>query len=61
MKISEARYKANRKYNKEKRERLEMSLPLGTKERYSKIAEQKGMSMTAYIVEAIEEKINREQ
>ena len=60
MKISEAKYRANQKWNKENREQLAMSLPIGTKARFMKMAETKGMSMTAFIVEAVEEKIQRE-
>ena len=61
MKISDARYKANKKWNTENYEQMNLSVPKGTKDKYAKAAEAKGLSMTAYIVEAVEEKISREE
>ena len=43
------------RYMKEKREKLTLNLPMGDKERYKEHAEAKGKSLTALIVELIEE------
>lgn len=46
------------KYMKEKRDKLTLNLPLGSKERYKKHAEQvRGKSLTALIVELLEKDI----
>ncbi len=45
------------KYMKEKRENLNINLPLGSKERYKKHAESKGKSLTSLIVELVEDDI----
>lgn len=42
------------KYLKEKRDKLTLNLPLGDKDRYKQYAESKGKSLTALIVELIE-------
>ncbi len=45
------------KYMKEKRENLNINLPLGSKERYKKHAESKGKSLTSLIVDLVEDDI----
>lgn len=47
------------KYMKEKRDKLTLNLPLGDKERYKAHAENKGKSLTALIVELLEEDIKK--
>lgn len=48
------------KYMKEKRDKLTLNLPLGDKERYKAHAESKGKSLTALIVELLEEDIKKD-
>ncbi len=45
------------KYMKEKRDKLTLNLPLGSKERYKKHAESKGKSLTSLIVDLVEDDI----
>ena len=45
------------KYLKEKRDKLTLNLPLGSKQRYKQYAEGKGKSLTGLIVELIEDDI----
>lgn len=45
------------KYMKEKRENLNLNLPLGSKDRYKKHAESKGKSLTSLIVDLVEDDI----
>lgn len=47
------------KYLKEKRDKLTLNLPLGDKDRYKKYAESKGKSLTALIVELIEDDMKK--
>lgn len=42
------------RYMKEKRDSLNLTLPKGSKERYKQYAESKGMSLTALIIELLE-------
>lgn len=49
--------KATIKYMKEKRENLNINLPLGAKDRYKTHAERRGKSLTALIVELLEQDI----
>lgn len=49
------------KYMKEKRDKLTLNLPLGDKERYKAYAESKGMSLTALMVQLIEEDIKNSE
>lgn len=46
------------KYMKEKRDKLTLNLPSGDKERYKSHAEQRGESLTALIVELLENDIS---
>ena len=45
------------RYMKEKRDKLTLNLPLGDKERYKQHAKEKNISLTALIVELIENDI----
>lgn len=60
MSYSEAQKRASIKYMSEKTDDIRLRVPKGTKERYRKEAEKKGISMTQYIVNAVDEKIARE-
>lgn len=46
-------------YMKEKRDSLTLSLPLGDKERYREFAKQRGKSLTALIVELLENEMEK--
>ena len=48
-----------REYNKENYEQLKMEVPKGTKAVIKAAAEKEGKSMTAYIMEAVNEKMNK--
>ena len=48
-------------YNKEKYEDLRVRVPKGRKVEIKAYAESKGQSVNAFVVEAIEEKIDREK
>ena len=48
------------RYMKDKREKLTLNLPLGSKERYKGYAERKGKSLTGLIIELIEKDIERD-
>lgn len=47
-----------REYNKANYEQLKMEVPKGTKAVIKAAAEKEGKSMTAYIMEAVNEKMN---
>ena len=51
---NESRKTASIKYNKEKRDNLNINLPKGKKDEYKAFAESQGKSLTALIVELIE-------
>lgn len=53
--------KAKNKYNQKNYDRFILNLPKGEKERYKDIAEKSDMSLSAYIIQAIEEKIKRDK
>lgn len=53
--------KAKNKYNQKTYDRFILNLPKGEKERYKKIAESENMSLSAYIIQAIEEKISHDK
>ena len=46
-------------YNKENYEQIKLQVPKGTKEVIKAAAEKEGKSMTAYIMEAVNEKMNK--
>ena len=48
-----------REYNKANYEQLKMEVPKGTKTVIKAAAEKEGKSMTAYIMEAVNEKMNK--
>ena len=48
-----------RKYNAEKYDQISFRVPRGEKERIKEAADQAGMSMAAYIMSAVEEKISK--
>lgn len=48
-----------REYNKANYEQIKMQVPKGTKEKIKAAAEAAGKSMTSYIMEAVEEKMNK--
>ena len=54
MNISEARYKANKKWNKENYEQINLSVPKGQKEVIKAAADAAGESVNAYIAGAVE-------
>ena len=47
------------KYMKEKRENLNINLPLGDKQRYKEHAQRQGKSLTALIVDLLEQDIQK--
>ena len=53
--------RAKNKYNQKAYDRFILNLPKGEKERYKKIAESENMSLSAYIIQAIEEKISNDK
>lgn len=54
---NESAKKATIKYMREKRENLNVNLPLGAKDRYKAHAEKRGKSLTALIVDLLERDI----
>ena len=48
-----------REYNKANYEQIKLQVPKGTKEKIKAAAEAAGKSMTSYIMEAVEEKMNK--
>ena len=59
MKISEARYKANKKWNAANYEQLGISLPKGRKEAIKAQAAARGESLNSFVIKAIDERIER--
>ena len=49
-----------REYNKENYEQIVMRVPKGVKEKIKAAAEAAGKSMTAFIMEAVNEKMNKD-
>ena len=49
--------KAKNKYNAENYERISLSVPKGTKEKYKAIAETNGKSLNQFIIDCVEEKV----
>ena len=54
MNISEARYKANKKWNKENLERIEIQVKKGRKAEIKAAADASGESVNAYITGAVD-------
>lgn len=53
--------RAKNKYNKANYDQYLFRMPKGDKERYMEIARQRDMSLNTYIIQALEEKIEREK
>ncbi|MCM1200255.1 MAG: Arc family DNA-binding protein [Lachnospiraceae bacterium] len=53
--------RAKNKYNQKNYDRFILNLPKGEKERYKNIAKQSDMSLSSYIIEAVEEKIKKDK
>ena len=51
---SEAQIRANHKYRAKAYDRIELTVPKGTRDRWRALAEQEGKSLTAYIVSRVE-------
>lgn len=51
---TEAQIRANNKYRNKAYDRVEVTVPKGTKERWRTLAEQEGKSLNAYIVSRVE-------
>lgn len=56
-----ARTVASNKYQKENYERINILAPLGYKEKVKQCAEKANMSLSAYIIQAINKKIEQEK
>ena len=59
-KNSEARIRANNKYNAKAYDRINIAVPKGRKEVIQLHAAASGKSINGFVVEAIEEKLSRE-
>ena len=60
MAYTEAQKKASIKYMAEKTDDIRLRVPKGYKERYKKEAEKRGMSMTQFIIESVENRIKND-
>ena len=60
-KNSEARIRANNKYNAKAYDRVNIAIPKGRKEVIQAHATAQGKSINGYVIEAIEEKMERDQ
>ena len=58
-KNSEARIKANNKYNEKTYDRINIAVPKGHKERIAEFAQQRGESVNGFINRAINETMER--
>lgn len=54
MLYSEAQMKANHKYRAKAYDRIEVTVPKGTRDRWRAVAEQEGKSLNSYIVSRVE-------
>nr|DAN41228.1 MAG TPA: Alginate and motility regulator [Caudoviricetes sp.] len=57
----ENKIKRTREYNRENYEQLKMQVPKGTKAIIKAAAEKEGKSMTAYIMEAVNERLAKDK
>lgn len=57
---TDARKRAIYKYLKDKTDDIRLRVPKGTKELWKEAAEKQGMSMTAYVVETMSARIEKE-
>lgn len=53
----EAQYSRQNEYNRKNYERVSVMLPAGEREKVREAAKEKNMSLNAYIIEAIQEKM----
>ena len=60
MSVSEARLRANRKYQEEKLDEIKFRVPKGNKERIQEHAKAQGESTNAFIYRAVNEAIERD-
>ena len=60
MEISEARYKANKKWNKENYSQINLTMPKNKKTEVQAHAETRGESLNGFINRAIDETIERD-
>lgn len=58
---TEAQKKAAIKYLQEKTDDIRIRTPKGTKDRWKKAAEENGMSLTQFVINAVEDAINNEK
>ena len=58
---TDAQKKASAKYLKEKRDKLTLNLPLGSKQRFKDYAESKGKTLTRLIIDLIENEIENDK
>lgn len=56
-KYTEAQKRASIKYLKDKTDNIQIRAPKGTKDRWRAAADQRGQSLTQFVVEAVEDKI----
>lgn len=59
MAYSEAQKRATMKWDKKNYDRVYLTVPKGMKQEIEEVAKAQGMSMRAYILEAINEKMGR--
>lgn len=59
MAYTEAQKKASIKYMAEKTDDIRLRVPKGLKAKYKKAAEERGMSMTQFIVKCVDNEIQR--
>lgn len=60
MAVSEAKKRANAKYNAKAYDRIELKVKKGTKEKIEKAAKNAGCSMSAYIKASIQQRLKNE-
>ena len=58
-KYTDAQKKASMKYMKEKTDSIQIRATKGTKDKWRKAAEENGKSMNQFIIESVEERINK--
>ena len=58
-KYTEAQKRATQKYKAQSRDKLTLDIPKGEKERYKEHAQRQGKSLTALIVDLLEQDIQR--
>lgn len=61
MPVTKAQQRAVRKYEKENYDKVLLRLPKGNREKIKAHAQQKGMSLNAYIVDLIEKDMKTEE